>query len=481
MQNRVYNPREAILASVRFLQESKIACFPIDLFSLHELVSDLYRIKIESFETFCRRHKCSLNDLINALGEDGDVATFREVAHIEGVHIPVYSHIILVNVSPRLPRGRKRFTLSHELGHVWCGHSYEQLNSHPHIEDNKQYFLSDEKNSSVYNIWEREAHLFSRNILCPAICAKNILLLYGIGHHRNPGEPFIVDNPKAPIHFLQMTELDPVGILMRIFDISEAAAEVRLETLDRDLYYCSRYFTQEQIDYFNKMTYTLVCRRCNNTTLTPSYYCHNCGDQLFGYSKKPIPPLAEPPIRETNQFAFCPGCGEREYSSEAEYCPTCGHPLLNPCSGSQPGMRAHRLFPASELPHYCRCTENYCGKCGSSTRIAFDPPLKYRAWGGIPVPPIELLAHTKVVYPKQPTTEDLLPLVCPACGAKRLSRRMCLECGFDIINRCKKGHRCSPNDRYCPTCGMKTRFLIEGYLKDYVEDPVFLSIFKEVK
>ena len=40
MQNRVFNPREAILASVRFLQESKIACFPIDLFSLHELVRD---------------------------------------------------------------------------------------------------------------------------------------------------------------------------------------------------------------------------------------------------------------------------------------------------------------------------------------------------------------------------------------------------------------------------------------------------------
>ena len=191
---------------------------------------------------------------------------------------------------------------------------------------------------------------------------------------------------------------------------------------------------------------------------------------------EPLPPLREPPLRPDGRFAVCPGCGERDFPPEGTYCPTCGHPLTNPCLGLTLSPAQRGYLPAEQLPHFCRASERFCGQCGAGTSLAFDPPLRRRAWQGIPVPDPERLYASPVVYPRPPHDDRMRPARCPACGSARTGARLCPDCGELLLNLCPSGHTCAPGDRYCPTCGRATGYLRDGWLQDYPQDPVFLSL-----
>ncbi len=470
MESRSANPLKAIWASAKMLRDAQIASFPLDISKLFAFFKG--KIQPICYSTYARKLNCSIADVISTCGNDGDIYFCYEYPQNpeDGVYIPEEKILLIYNESSTIPRQRKRHTATHEFGHSQLKHQKEVGLSN--------IMLSNYADHPLYNIWEKEADIFARNSLCPAICAVQVLNQYGYGIGRMPGEPWTLDLDSTSLLHRRKFIPTPEQILSNVFDLSKAAAYMRLSELDNDLAFFMQ-LPDDLIHYFSSAAYRLTCIDCGHTTMSPSLFCHNCGGQNFGYVPDAVPPLPEPVLRPTHQFAFCPGCGETDYSSDALYCPSCGHPLLNPCEGLNVSPALRSYCPATELPHYCRATEQFCGKCGASTRIAFDPPLRKRAWAGTPVPTMEALLRRKVTYSRIPYGADLRPKFCPDCGSTRIGHRLCLDCNAIILNDCKNGHPCSPNDRYCTKCGKKTSFLANKFLKDYLEEPAFLSLFEE--
>ncbi len=477
MNIRPVNPKKAIRASVVFLMESGITSFPLNIDQVVKAFR--YRVKVSSYNSFAHRFQCSSQFLLEQCGMDGEVAIVGKREAVEGISFDASPCFILYNSDLALPRGRRRFTIMHEYGHIMLCHNDER-NSVFSSSDSRLCFLLEFSEDPLYTVWEEEANIFSRNSLCPAICAKTILSLCGYGDMRGYQENIKPDFHHAPLLHRFRGTPPAEYVLINFFDISISSAIKRLETLEEDLALSYKYMSEEQIHFLEEMTYRLICCDCGNVTLTPSLFCHNCGGQMFGYREDPLDPLPEPSLRESNQFAFCPGCGESDYAPDARFCPTCGHPLLNPCHGKNATPAARNSSPHPDFPHYCRSTEKYCGKCGATTQIAFDPPLLKRSWNRIPVPDMRILARSQVIYHKEILCHDqLLPASCPACGSQHLNRRLCRDCGELILNLCKDGHENSPNNRYCTICGKETRYLTQGWLSPYTDDPAFKALFTQ--
>lgn len=159
--------QKARMTSWKVLQECGIATLPVNLIQ----VARHYGIHIEQYS------KCPLISLLNqeALSGDGFIAM------IGG------QKIIFLNDRIKT-RGRRRFTLGHELGHGILGHPLDVIQPRNSQEDDLNQPL------------ELEANIFSRDTLAPAC------VLYELGA-QTPEE------------------------ITRICDISHRAAEIRAQRL----------------------------------------------------------------------------------------------------------------------------------------------------------------------------------------------------------------------------------------------------------
>lgn len=103
---------------------------------------------------------------------------------------------VFVAYNTEKPFSRIRFTLAHEIGHFVLGH----IDQRPQEE--------------TLHPFDIEADVFARNLLAPARLTKLII---------------------------KRDKTDPVPLIARTFGLSVPAARVRLDFLDRDLYYAQKY------------------------------------------------------------------------------------------------------------------------------------------------------------------------------------------------------------------------------------------------
>lgn len=133
------------------------------------------------------------------------------------------------------------------------------------------------------------------------------------------------------------------------------------------------------------------------------------------------------------------------------------------------------LLRFREDMHYHRCNNcyypsniinaQYCSVCGKSNNFN-------RFIGG-----------KEVIYSAIKQDENHRPIVCPRCNNEQLpeSGEFCQICGLRIYNICSDRDNtfdpsCSytgyldGDARYCPYCGSKTSYLLQGILKPYKEE-----------
>ena len=371
---------------------------------------------------------------------------------------------------------RTRFTLLHELGHVFLGH-HQMLG----IET-----TFDTDSTPEYKAVDEQADLFSINTLAPAPSAARLLREHGFSYDRRSNAWKLTETNAPFLRNLGQTP-DPIHLLKMAFGISTLAAERRLAELQDELKIWEAldpalYAYIEQIPHRSGW----YCWVCNTRRRSTSPYCPGCGNGM-SYEYKDTGHNIRPVIRlkENGQFSFCSVCGNAEFPEDAKYCPVCGNLLVNECLNARydDGDFIRSGMFVVRGTHKCKPTDIYCGQCGMLTTFGEQHGPKKNMW--LPTRESDRCRIVGTSYPQIYQTEERFLKTCPACGSERSIRdgRYCADCMQPLENCCIGGkngnHPCLPNDRYCTCCGQPTIFFQAGYLTEYTQTDTYRHLLED--
>lgn len=230
--------------------------------------------------------------------------------------------------------GRRLFTLAHEIGHIWLGHLLDfNITAIPHNSNGPNM------PRYKYNILEREANVFARNILSP------LSIFYKLKNKRHYN-------------------------IQKLFGLSWDAADMRINFIYHDyrsvknLKLANRFIKISEI-YFNKNK----CTACNHgfTFIKPKY-CPICGSKNtleWGDGDMKKYPLLE--TYETGKLKECPICENSETNIDGDYCQICGSYIVNRCANEE--CTNTKILPSNA---------RFCPICGCKS-IFYDTGL-LKAW-----------------------------------------------------------------------------------------------------
>lgn len=408
--------QKAARAAVDVLRASGIKALPTDPLAIIRPLRQ--SIWLKSYTNFMKMSKLSYQDTVDTLGSDQGVCLYDPTRDV---------YVILFN-DREMNEAWARFTIAHELGHIFLGH---------HHLTGMERFLRSSFPDDVYTELEKEANVFARNLLSPAPLAYAVAALY--------------KNREAA-----------VKAIMKAFNITKAAAEVRLAYIDRDL----EDYDDEMIEFTSALEmndYGVYCSVCRRRVSPSAVCCENCGGTDFRFGRRFKKAKTSIPFdQKTGNFAICPECHNAEFSESAVYCKICGLQRENHCLGD-----AH---------HHCNWYASYCPECGAETSY-YDQNLFTQ---------MDLKGDNKMIYdgrgkvPYDPETKRIKK--CPRCFNEEFSEgaNYCIICGLPLYNFCDgsgnadlhnaligKVHLNPPEARYCEICGAPTKYFRLGALPTY--------------
>lgn len=225
---------------------------------------------------------------------------------------------------------RIRFTLMHELGHIFLNHL---------IDFDKTEILRCQLNKSEYKVLENEANAFARNVL-------------------------------APIGMVVQLKKCSADEISHVFGLTHDATRTRLDFLQLD----KRHINQQGLfiqmrNVFNNFCSKTVCTTCGAGFSTKyRFFCPICGSintLKWGDGDKMKYTLL--PTHENNKLKECPICQNEDTLIEGNFCQICGSELVNRCENQN-------CTNANFLPSNAR----YCPICGISSTFYSNGMLK--AW-----------------------------------------------------------------------------------------------------
>lgn len=225
-------------------------------------------------------------------------------------------------------RGLERFTIAHELGHIFLGH---------HQNSKTNILLRKNISDAQYQIYEKEANCFARNLLSPIPLVERVTDIK---------QDYCVTD------------------IMEAFDVSHSAAIVR-----RNCYMIDKF--RMNLDYYNyfnsyNILYDYYCLNCDNAEVNIHGHCKICGDK-DSYFDRSCHKMHYEGIEtdQDKQVIKCPKCSNETYSEGAKFCKICGTSLFNLCEGTPIydsfGSVVDYIF------HINDGNARYCTECGSKT------------------------------------------------------------------------------------------------------------------
>lgn len=284
-----------------FLEEFSIKSFPIDVKSI------IYKSRwgLVKYSELMKRFSCNRTTVIRCLGSTDGFTTW------DG-----YNYTISYNDYISLGE-RTRFTLMHEIGHIYLKH------------------LTDFEATTIYRgslsrqenkVLENEANAFARNVLSPA-------------------SMYLTLKNKS------------VSNVARTFGITEAAAETRIDFINRDVELIKTLNLSHKIMLvYHRFMTKRKCNICHAQFFNTYTYCPICGSKKslqWGDGKMIYQKLE---TYDNGKLKECPNCQNEETNIDGNYCHICGENLVNLCS--------YDNCPNSDpLPTNAR----YCPVCGSKS------------------------------------------------------------------------------------------------------------------
>ena len=460
MMSRPANYVRPIQLSLSVLRDAGIDSFPV---SLKQILRH-YGVRLMCYEDYCRCNECSIQTCFDLFGKDG--ATIEN----NGRYLIVYNKNQAV-------KDRIRFTLAHELGHIFHRH-HQELG----VEILQRLWVE----KSLYDVMEDEANCFARNLLCPALSVQTVLRSHGFvfaeydeGQRRNVW--WKVSN--APCLPNLPPNLTDYFLIQQSFKVTAAAAKIRCSFLKEDL----RNTSLEGADrILRKMSFTTQwrCRKCGALRLPDQEYCYHCGSKnRYGFVSADEPSPRPVMLRYNgSRYSSCPACGNDYLPADYNYCTICGAPAANPCIPGR--VRNHSIEHLLDLAesgsvHLNPPGSRYCLTCGA--------PTLYRDHGTA----IRLYEYMKRIGYATVETNDQggLPSVkygpnipsgmsngeykvqkCPKCLNEDIEydAEYCIMCGTSLTNVCDGiesdydgeliRHSNPANARFCHRCGKPTAY-----------------------
>ncbi len=473
--DRSFGRKEAVQKSAELLRDIRTASFPLNVYRL--LSSFGQQIKLVPYAaTGANPQDKDTHVSPQMMSRDGFCTRIRDALIMFGEEA-VECSAWCVFFDNQAWKSRIRFTLMHELGHICLlHHQYFHIDTLIDLEDNPDYKPAD-----------RQADLFSINILAPAPAVYRLLTDHGFSYDTKLRN-WQLTNPDAPLlqHLGQAPEAE--ALVMTAFGLSQFAADWRLSELPLEL---------EIWKQLDPELYALVenlpqragwfCRTCHTRRRSASVYCPGCGFG-FDYEFRDLGKFPRPVIglRENGQFEFCSVCGNADLPEGALFCPICGCPVVNECENTDKPYGAFSLVrDIVPGPHRCRPGDIHCETCGAVTAFARRRGPKENMWSLTPGSDRCRIMRTH--YPEVIPTENGRLLKCPDCGSTRTMRdgAYCADCYQPLQNVCASGgkgaYACGANDRYCGICGKETIFRKAGWLSEYRDIDEFAELMEAEK
>ncbi|WDL96897.1 ImmA/IrrE family metallo-endopeptidase [Alicyclobacillus sp. ALC3] len=226
-------------------------------------------------------------------------------------------------------RERIRWTLLHEIGHIYLGHFKEfdeTLLNRGGLDDRAMRVL------------ENEADVFARNVLAPAPIVREL--------SRNVNTAYL---------------------LRTVFDLSGQATRMRIRYLSADLRFRFESLTQQFDTFINRVLYGKECTVCHYYFATPgAIYCPVCRNTDAISTYKGVTPDMIYDGFELDGNGYpkheCPRCGNEQLSGE--HCKVCGVSLTNKCTNFQEDSWGNIEWECGEVADG---NARFCTKCGSPT------------------------------------------------------------------------------------------------------------------
>ena len=459
--SRPANYVRPVQLSISVLRDAGIDSFPV---SLKQILRH-YGIRLMSYEDYCRCNGIDMRVCFNLFGKDG--ATIEN----NGKYLIVYN-------KNATPKDRKRFTLAHELGHIFHRH-HRELG----VEILQRLWVE----KSLYDVMEDEANCFARNLLCPAIAVQTVLRDHGFVYSEYDVEQdrnvwWKVSNaeclPGLP------KNLTDYFLVRQSFMVTDSAAKTRCHFLREDLRNTSMDGAERIL---NRMKYTAQwrCRKCGALRAAGRDYCFYCGSKnRFSLIIKEAPARPIVFLRYTgHRFSSCPICGSFDMPYDANYCPICGNAVTNPCIPRRIHNRdlSHLLALADGgSVHLNPPGSRYCLTCGAPTvygeaSVSKGIPLYYYLLSrGKSITTDNQGGLTPVKYgPDIPTNNyngEYRVQKCPKCLNVDIEEDAdyCIMCGTSLTNICDGiesdyngeliQHSNPANARFCHCCGKPTAY-----------------------
>jgi len=471
--DRSYERIKAVQKSAELLRDLGTAFFPLDVIgALSAFGKQINLVQYADLKKSAET-KASDSDIPEVtpqmMSKDGFCTRVPNFLFDTGISGSVW----YIYYDDSIRESRIRFTLMHELGHIVLRH-HQLLHADTLIglDDNPEYSVAD-----------KQADLFSINILAPAPAVFRLLTEHGFSYVPDKSD-WQLTNPDAPFLRNLGSTPNPEVLIMTAFGLSQTAANRRLRELPTELELWHQldpalYAFAESIPHRAGW----FCWVCHTRRRTASRYCPGCGHG-FHYEFQDPGAFSRPVmgLRTNGQFEFCSVCGNSDFSEDALYCPICGSPVVNECENASytDGDFIRSGMEIIRGTHRCRPTDIYCGSCGVLTKFGARHGPKENYW--LPTRASDRCRTLGTHYPDEIPSENGKLTKCPACGSTKTMRngRYCAECMQPLENVCasdgRGSHACGFNDRYCSICGKPSIYKQSGWLTEYTETKVFTDL-----
>ena len=227
-------------------------------------------------------------------------------------------------------KGRIRFTLMHEIGHILLTHL---------VDFKETILMRNSVSEEKYNILEKETNVFARNILSPVIVVNELKLI----------------SKEEIIYY---------------FEISETAADTRLKCIRLDLRNTTVRIANDLLKQFRGFIYsTRHSNHCNHCGYffvgETAQYCPICGcNGLFKKGEKKM--IYSGYDLDKNGQPRIDGKCENEKTPYVENSLICGTGLVNKCARTDTDNNGFQGFSES-CDTLAPANARYCYNCGNQT------------------------------------------------------------------------------------------------------------------
>jgi rRNA maturation endonuclease Nob1 len=324
-------PRSARYTRVRkyvtkFFIDEKITTFPIDPFQI--IKNNNWGLV--TYSELAREHGAWIEDIVSAFQSEDGYTIY------DGENYTIAYNDTIQN------QGRIRFTLMHEIGHIYMGHltDFDETIL-------KRSTLTDRK----YKILENEVNSFARNVLAPVLIVKELAL-------------------------------SSTYDMVKYFGLSQAAATVRFKALAHDYSFAMWPFNEFQMELFkffiSSCLHSKRCLVCNHTfVIEEAGHCPICGYKSLIPSKGVGQMLYKGFLLDENSRAtMCPKCDNEHLGYEGDFCIICGVDIINKCASTYQRSENGYDYLAPGCETLLDGDARFCHKCGNQSSFFQQRLLK---------------------------------------------------------------------------------------------------------